>query len=119
MAWQTFPTGDEYAPSLGLDGSHEFRSLVANYGDGFKQHSADGVNTHGQKWRITWDNLPIATTGATIKTFLDARGSLEAFLWTPPNDVQMKVRMKGYSEKFDRSQNVVTINTEFEKVFDA
>lgn len=118
MALQTFPTGDTYSPTVGTGYTKSFRSLSAEFGEGYEQITADGVNTVKQKWPITWRNIP-TTTATTIKDFLDLRGVNEAFLWTPPLGTEIKVRMReGYKENFPQSLNNSNISVTFEEVFD-
>jgi len=118
MALTTFPTGDLVIPTVGSGYDRSFRMLSAGFGEGFEQRSQDGINTVKETWRVSWRDIPTATA-VTIKTFLNLRGTVEAFLWTPPAGTQLKVVMrKGYKETYNKTENVSTIATTFEQVFD-
>ena len=54
----TFPVATEYERSTGYEVS--FRSLEAQFGDGYRQRGADGINPERQTWRIT--TLPLDET---------------------------------------------------------
>ena len=80
---QTFAPPVDPSPDIG----HEIepRVLVATFGDGYTQRSADGINTLQQRYgSLRWDNVSLAEADA-ITDFFVARGGVEAFFWTPPD----------------------------------
>lgn len=116
---EVFPTGDEYAPSVGASQTKTFRVLRSSFGNGYEQVAVDGINSQRQEWSIAWQNIDIDTTLSDIKTFLDARGANEAFYWTPPGGTQIAVRMvDGYTETYDVTLNVASLSTTFKEVYD-
>lgn len=70
------------------------RTLVAQFGDGYVQESADGINPMLRVWDVAFTNIP-GVTGTTptlkaINDFLTLQGGWQRFLWTqpPPFDIE-------------------------------
>lgn len=102
-------------------GQASFRTIDAQFGDGYTQAAADGINNKSQSWTVSFRGI-IEPTCANIiaaneiMTFLDARGGWESFLWTPPaSTVQGKYVSKNYG--MQKSAGVITINATFIEVF--
>lgn len=71
-----------WCPSVEPQGTINYRTLIARFGDGYQQTMGDGINNRIQSW-------PLEFTGKeeTIKpilTFLDKHAGFRSFLWTPP-----------------------------------
>jgi phage-related protein len=79
-------------------GTKTFRVLGAQFGDGYKQRAADGINNDSQSWPLTFTGR--STDLAPIMAFLDARAGWQSFYWTPPLGAQ------GFytCDKYDRRQ---------------
>ena len=76
----TFPTNIEFGRSSGYETT--LRSLIAQFGDGYKQVAADGINTASRRWRLVTEPLETADYD-TVDAFLrDNAGT--TFTWTPP-----------------------------------
>jgi phage-related protein len=63
-------------------GTVSHRVLSAQFGDGYEQTAADGINAIQQSWPLQFteqESLIIP-----IRDFLDRHGSWKPFLWTPP-----------------------------------
>ena len=66
----------------GSNGKHTFAVLKAQFGDGYNQSVADGMNNKVQEWALTFTvSRDIALQ---ITNFLDALQGYKAFAWTPP-----------------------------------
>ena len=65
------------------------RVLSTDFGDGYKLTAPDGLNTAVEEWDLKFDKYNKDDID-TITAFLDARGSTEHFLWTPPDEVTAK-----------------------------
>ena len=62
--------------------SLEFRVITAQFGDGYKQVSSDGINNLDESWSIT---TPVSLREARdIKAFFLEHKGVKSFLWTPP-----------------------------------
>lgn len=59
------------------------RVLMAQFGDGYKQRTADGINVRPREWRLTFNSRTDAEM-SPILAFLEARNGVESFDWTPP-----------------------------------
>jgi phage-related protein len=81
MAFLTFPSITPTDDSPGR--SVEHRTYSAQFGDGFEQVAAAGINTVILEWDLSWKDQPHAEADQII-AFLEARGAHEPFWWTPP-----------------------------------
>lgn len=52
-------------------------------GDGYEQRIRFGLNTNPKEWQLVFSNRT-DTERDNITAFLDARGGVESFDWTPP-----------------------------------
>lgn len=71
-----------WCPRINAEQEVTFRTRSAQFGDGYKQVSGDGINTRSQKWTLefTGDKEYIAA----IKAFLDRHQGTRSFSWRPP-----------------------------------
>lgn len=115
MSLQTFtPT---VIPSIGTNGSHEFRVLSANFGDGYAQEAGDGLNTKESVYNIVW-SLITNSEFNTITDFFDAHGGHTAFYYTlPGHDSAQKFKCKRYGETWSKGDNK-GLTAVFERVYD-
>lgn len=71
-------------------GNIAMRTLTTNFGDGYSQDAADGINPRMQSWNVQFrgPSVPaLCTPGTNIRAvdeFLTARGGHQSFYWTPP-----------------------------------
>lgn len=63
------------------------RILFNEFGDGYTQRAADGLNTSPLMLSLTWDLLT-ATQRQEIVDFFEARASHESFNWTLPDTLE-------------------------------
>lgn len=68
----------ERAPSATI----KYRTTVAQFGDGYKQVSSDGINTKDESYSITV-NADLKTAKEIMK-FFDQHNGTRAFMWRPP-----------------------------------
>ena len=59
------------------------RVRKAEMGDGYEQRIRFGLNTDLKTWQVTFKARNNTETTA-IRAFLQARGGVESFTWTPP-----------------------------------
>ena len=109
----TFPS---VTPTYGAQKNSAPNVRVARFGDGYEQRVTFGVNQNPKIWNLTWN---VSETDAdTIETFLDARGAVEAFEWTPLGE---STEYKWVCEQWTKSipyNNRATINATFRQVFE-
>jgi phage-related protein len=104
-----------WVPSSGASQTKNPAVNRAKFGDGYEQRSRNGINTNPRKWSLRFSNQSDATADA-ISDFLDDRGGVEAFLWTPPRGAKGVFICSDYTDTYD-SVNVRTIAATFEEVF--
>lgn len=68
------------------------RIITSNYGDGYEQVAAIGLNSRFDVWSINWEGLTL-TERNTFMTFFNTVGLVQSFDWTPPNGVAGKYRI--------------------------
>lgn len=95
-------------------GTKTFRVLTAQFGDGYKQTAADGINNASQSW-------PLSFTGRKadvqpIATFLDLRAGWQSFYWTPPLGTQGFYKCASY-EMHQIGNDVWQVTATFEQSF--
>jgi len=109
----TFPS---VTPTYGAQKNSAPNVRVARFGDGYEQRITFGINQNPKVWNLTWN---VSETDAdTIETFLDARGAVEAFEWTPLGE---STEYKWVCEEWSKSipyNNRATINATFRQVFE-
>lgn len=101
-------------------GQKNFRTLDAQFGDGYSQSAADGINTEFQSWTISCRGLIapdciVATDIAEVMAFLDSHGGWKSFLWTPPIGTESLYQSRNYGIETDH--DVITINATFVQVY--
>jgi len=115
MPLNTFSPAE--APDVGLSGNNKFRTLKANFGDGYKQRAGDGINTKTKKYNLSWSNLDTDEINAII-SFLDGQAGYIAFEYTLPGDSSaQKFICEDYSETWEQG-NLKGVSAVFELVFD-
>jgi phage-related protein len=72
-----------WAPTVaGSTGTATALVRSAQFGDGYQQRAADGLNNVSSAFNLQW--VGDASKIGAILAFLRARGGAESFLWTPP-----------------------------------
>ncbi|NID06658.1 phage tail protein [Luteibacter jiangsuensis] len=76
-------------------GTSTFRLLKSQFGDGYSQEAADGINNKVQSW-------PLQFFGSgqeidAITAFLDSHAGAIGFLWTPPRGQQGLYKVTSYA----------------------
>lgn len=97
MALQTFRP--PVAPSPGTTNKPEFKTLEADFGDGYSQAGPDGINNVRDILSLSWETL-LPSEAKLITDFLRARKGAEPFWYTRSNDtVAKKWTCKEISDK--------------------
>lgn len=111
MATQTFT----WQPSLEVVGTTKDLVRGAQFGDGYSQAVADGINNVSDTWPLTFSGSS-AYIGA-IKAFLDARAGYQSFYWTPPLRAQGVFRCTARSTPQPHGADTYTYTATFTEVF--
>ena len=105
------------APSLGSNFEAEPRVLLAQFGDGYNQRAADGINNVLHKGNVTWENLT-RDEAATLISFLRERAGWKPITWTMPGDNEAR---KWVATRWTRTYvdaNLDTVAATFSEVVD-
>lgn len=104
-------------PTKGFTRKSEPRVSKIQFGDGYSQRLAAGINTLKEVWSLNWENIPIAAVDA-VSLFLETRGGVEHFLWTPAGtSIQYKVICSTWDRTYN-SHIANSIKCDFERVYD-
>jgi len=101
-------------PSQGINLTSEFRVKKAQFGDGYSQRVADGINTIQRKWSVSFTNT--ATAIDAIQLFLDTEKGVTSFTWVPPVGDSGLFLCDSYSRSIDDYDNE-TLSATFIEVF--
>lgn len=71
------------------------RTKSAQFGDGYEQVVADGINNERQSWPLTFTGNK--ARAVQIMQFLRDRKGYQSFYWSPPFGVQTLFRCAEYS----------------------
>lgn len=104
-------------PSFGLTKSQSYRVLKANFGDGYSQRSADGLNTEQETFDPTWNNMTY-TQYQRLSSYLATRKGFRAFLWQSPMDGEQKPYICESFSTTIVSYRVYTVSAKFTRVYD-
>lgn len=105
-----------YTPDFSLSVAYKPRVRTARFGDGYEQRTGDGINTGTAAWQLTFANRT-DTEAANILTFLEARGGIDAFDWTPYNGTAIRVVCREWNRSYDR-HNLNTVTAKFDRVYE-
>jgi len=107
----------EFTPDFGSQANYKPRVRMAQFGDGYQQRVADGINTSPATWPLAFTNRD-DTERDGILSFLVARNGVESFDWTPPfGGASIKVTCAEWDWTPARF-NVNTITATFMQVFE-
>jgi len=110
----TFPS---ITPTYGIRKTSEPNVRIAQFGSGYSQRTTFGLNQNPKVYNLTFE---VSETDAdTIEDFLDARGGVENFDFTPPGESSStKYICRNWSKSIPYL-NRATIQATFEQVFEA
>lgn len=109
----TFPS---ITPTYGIvkNSAPNVRSI--QFGSGYQQRAQFGINQNPKIYQLTFE---VSETDAdTIETFLDARGAVESFTFTPPSESSSAKFICREWSKSIPYLNRATITATFEQVFE-
>tara|TARA_R100000231_G_scaffold139589_1_gene121454 strand:- start:9308 stop:9646 length:339 start_codon:yes stop_codon:yes gene_type:complete len=110
----TFPA---ITPTYGTTKRSEPNVRIAQFGSGYSQRTTFGLNQNPKTFDLTFE---VSETDAdTIEAFLDARGGVENFEFTPPGESSSMKFICRQWEKTMPYLNRATITATFDEVFEA
>jgi len=81
MSALTFP---DFDPAPGLTKQSAPQVRISQFGSGYSQRATFGINQNPKVYNLTF--RVSETEADTIEDFLDARGGVETFIYTPPGE---------------------------------
>lgn len=104
------------APTYGTTKQSQPAVRAARFGSGYEQRAQFGINQNPKVYSLTFE---VSETDAdTIETFLDARGAIESFTFTPPGESASAKFVCRQWNKTIPYLNRATISATFEQVFE-
>ena len=103
-----------FSTSIHPQGRGTFRVRKAQFGDGYSQAVADGLNAEVQHWPLSFAGKSAAIN--PILAFLRAHPGNVSFYWTPPLGVQGFFRCEQYN-LVPHGGDVYTLSAQFDQVF--
>jgi len=104
--------------SQGSGRKRVYKTLSANFGDGYSQDAPDGINSTKDTWSIAYEGLD-STDRSTVVAALDAVGGSDYFTWTPIGagaSLRFKLTPDGWSETW-QSGDLCTIAFSLRQVY--
>jgi phage-related protein len=105
-----------YTPSFEATESSKPQVRKFQGGDGYEQRIRFGLNTNPKEWGLVFSNRT-DTERDTILAFLDARGGVESFDWTPPRGTAGKYVCEEWQATLSNCNNN-QIQATFREVFE-
>ena len=111
----TFP---DVTPDFGASKKSAPNVRIAQFGSGYSQRTTFGLNQDPKVWSLQWTNLE-ASDANSIEDFLEARGGVESFDWSPPDETDT---YKWICKEWNKTLPYATrfsITATFQQVFEA
>ena len=105
------------APDYGASKKAQPNARIAEFGSGYSQRTVFGINQDPKIWSLSFQNRS-TTVANTIEDFLEARGGVESFDWSPPDDAGTYKWICRTWTKDMPYLNLFNITVEFEQVFE-
>lgn len=93
----------------------EFRTLRADFGDGYSQEAGDGINPRTDAWSITVKGRLSGVVG-DVKSFIDRHGGYMAFEWDDPLGSRKLFKCRAGYTLTHESRDIYTLSATFEEV---
>lgn len=103
-----------WIPDTGATMERQPRIRSVQFGDGYEQRAADGLNADMRKFSLTFSGRSAAEIAA-IDTFLATQAGVSSFDYTHPGDTSRKYVCRTW-RVIDVSYTVKTITAEFQQV---
>lgn len=102
-----------YIPVYGATETTRARVLKAQFGDGYAQRVADGINTQPRTWALSFSKTQ--TDIEDILTFLQTEGGVTSFTWQPPRGLSGQWICEEWSNSVNDGYDSLTV--QFMEVF--
>ena len=105
-----------FSPSYSVSQTVTPRVKSIQFGDGYMQRVADGINTQPRQWSLVFNGNEAEITA--IENFLIAENGVSSFTWTPPTGAQGNFICQSWSRTFSDFNNE-SLSATFVEVFGA
>lgn len=102
-----------YHPAYMAQVARTPRVILAQFGDGYEQRTADGINAMPRKWSLSFQ--AVTATITAIDSFLATKAGVTAFTWTPSGESELLVVCRSWT-RTRVNAGVERIDTAFEEV---
>ncbi|RSK77852.1 phage tail protein [Pandoraea apista] len=103
-----------WSPRADASGDTTFAVRKAQFGDGYEQRVADGLNNQRSSYQLTF--VGDAAKISAILAFLDAHAGAKSFFWTPSLRPQALFVCEKYSDPV-KDGSIYTISATFDQTF--
>ena len=103
-----------WCPRIEPKGTNDFRTLSAQFGDGYVQEVGDGINNETRSWNLSFRGK--AKYIKPIRDFLRAHKGYLPFEWRPPLEEMGLYKVTRF-EVVDHGAGSYSINATFEQRF--
>jgi phage-related protein len=96
----------------------QHRTRIAQFGDGYSQRVADGLNSRVENWQFVWAGLT-ESDYQTLTDALDAGGAVTPYTYTPPGSSSAKtyaMTADGYTVQH-HGADLYSVSANFKQVF--
>jgi len=105
-------------PSLTSSKSVKARILKNEFGDGYSQRAADGLNNTPASWTLIWGGRTKADID-TLEAFFEGLGGWDTIEWTPEHEsTEKKFICTEWSRSFYDNDENDTLTAKLEQVYD-
>ena len=112
-----FPTLPAVNPDVGAPIRDEPNLAVAEFGDGYTQRAAKGLNHVRRKVSLSWTSISAADKDALVDFFRSTNG-VDPFYWTAPGEPARLWRASQWSHHVVAGDAVWNVSATLEEVFD-
>jgi len=103
--------------SFPLTRNKKFRTISADFGDGYTQRTGDGLNTSLEVYPLTWEIITEAEKDILVDFFDSLEGYLATSYMMPWDDAAKNWIIKEYTLQKTNS-SYYTVTATFERVYD-
>ena len=109
-------TAFTYVPDRGFNKQTTPKVNTFQFGDGYAQRTADGINSINTSWSVTFSSRGLIDSAAII-AFFEAAAGVTPFQFTPPDEAtQYNVICPNWSQQYE-SHISRTITATFNRVY--
>ena len=105
-----------YVPDYGASVTYKPAVTKIQFGDGYSQRTAQGINSVKRVWQLSFNNRSTADSDAMLAFFASMKGAT-SFDWTPPTGVVGKFICQEWSSNASAYEGW-NVSATFEEVFE-